>query len=59
MVPERETLFNTLTNNREIIYQQRKRLKNLVDSLQQLRLYNQTNKWSLASESSSTSDIQR
>ncbi|XP_066466849.1 nuclear pore complex protein Nup214 [Tiliqua scincoides] len=58
MVPERETLFNTLTNNREIIYQQRKRLKNLVDSLQQLRLYNQTNKWSLSSESSSPSGIQ-
>eukprot|EP00069_Balaena_mysticetus_P006642 bmy_05352T0 len=42
LVPERETLFNTLANNREIINQQRKRLNHLVDSLQQLRLYNQT-----------------
>ncbi|KAM6183933.1 nuclear pore complex protein Nup214 [Erethizon dorsatum] len=47
LVPERETLFNTLANNREIINQQRKRLNHLVDSLQQLRLYNQTFQWSL------------
>ncbi|XP_057576345.1 nuclear pore complex protein Nup214 isoform X3 [Hippopotamus amphibius kiboko] len=47
VVPERETLFNTLANNREIINQQRKRLNHLVDSLQQLRLYNQTSQWSL------------
>ncbi|KAM5186777.1 nuclear pore complex protein Nup214 isoform 1-T1 [Callospermophilus lateralis] len=49
LVPERETLFNTLANNREIINQQRKRLNHLVDSLQQLRLYNQTSQWSLPS----------
>ncbi|XP_023371883.1 nuclear pore complex protein Nup214 isoform X2 [Otolemur garnettii] len=49
LVPERETLFNTLANNREIINQQRKRLNHLVDSLQQLRLYNQTSPWSLPS----------
>ncbi|XP_019494095.1 PREDICTED: nuclear pore complex protein Nup214 isoform X2 [Hipposideros armiger] len=49
LVPERETLFNTLANNREIINQQRKRLNHLVDSLQQLRLYNQTSRWSLPS----------
>ncbi|XP_040819772.1 nuclear pore complex protein Nup214 isoform X1 [Ochotona curzoniae] len=47
LVPERETLFNTLANNREIINQQRKRLNQLVDSLQHLRLYNQTSQWSL------------
>ncbi|XP_033614947.1 nuclear pore complex protein Nup214 isoform X2 [Fukomys damarensis] len=47
LVPERETLFNTLANHREIINQQRKRLNHLVDSLQQLRLYNQTFQWSL------------
>ncbi|KAB0407108.1 hypothetical protein E2I00_004264, partial [Balaenoptera physalus] len=47
LVPERETLFNTLANNREIINQQRKRLNHLVDSLQQLRLYNQTSQWGL------------
>ncbi|XP_012576864.1 PREDICTED: nuclear pore complex protein Nup214 isoform X1 [Condylura cristata] len=49
LVPERETLFNTLANNREIINQQRKRLNHLVDSLQQLRLYNQTSQWGLSS----------
>nr|XP_045005847.1 nuclear pore complex protein Nup214 isoform X2 [Jaculus jaculus] len=49
LVPERETLFNTLANNREIINQQRKRLNHLVDTLQQLRLYNQTSPWSLPS----------
>ncbi|XP_008055642.1 nuclear pore complex protein Nup214 [Carlito syrichta] len=47
LVPERETLFNTLANNREIINQQRKRLSHLADSLQQLRLYNQTSTWTL------------
>ncbi|XP_045877972.1 nuclear pore complex protein Nup214 isoform X5 [Meles meles] len=55
LVPERETLFNTLANNREIINQQRKRLNHLVDSLQQLRLYNQTSQWSLPSDVSSQS----
>lgn len=49
LVPERETLFNTLANNREIINQQRKRLNHLVDSLRQLRLYNQTSPWNLPS----------
>ncbi|XP_045419677.1 nuclear pore complex protein Nup214 isoform X4 [Lemur catta] len=55
LVPERETLFNTLANNREIINQQRKRLNHLVDSLQQLRLYNQTSPWSLSSAGASQS----
>uniref|UniRef100_A0A8U8BYE3 Nuclear pore complex protein Nup214 n=1 Tax=Geospiza parvula TaxID=87175 RepID=A0A8U8BYE3_GEOPR len=50
IVPERETLFNTLANNREIINQQRKRLNHLVNSLQQLRLYNQTSQWSVPSD---------
>ncbi|XP_034968542.1 nuclear pore complex protein Nup214 isoform X2 [Zootoca vivipara] len=61
LVPERETLFNALTNNREIIDQQLKRLKDLVGSLQELRLYNQTPRWSLStttSSSSSSSSIQ-
>ncbi|ETE68255.1 Nuclear pore complex protein, partial [Ophiophagus hannah] len=44
-VPERETLFNALTNNREIINQQRKRLKKLVDGLYELRLYNHVTQW--------------
>uniref|UniRef100_A0A8C0U1V7 Nuclear pore complex protein Nup214 n=1 Tax=Cyanistes caeruleus TaxID=156563 RepID=A0A8C0U1V7_CYACU len=52
IVPERETLFNTLANNREIINQQRKRLNHLVNSLQQLRLYNQTSQWSVPSDTS-------
>ncbi|XP_062063346.1 nuclear pore complex protein Nup214 isoform X2 [Lepus europaeus] len=58
LVPERETLFNTLANNREIINQQRKRLNQLVDSLQHLRLYNQTSRWSLPSAVSSQSSTQ-
>uniref|UniRef100_A0A8C8S6L1 Nuclear pore complex protein Nup214 n=1 Tax=Pelusios castaneus TaxID=367368 RepID=A0A8C8S6L1_9SAUR len=58
IVPERETLFNTLANNREIINQQRKRLNHLVDSLQQLRLYNQTSQWSMPSDTSSLSSAQ-
>lgn len=56
IVPERETLFNTLANNREIINQQRKRLNHLVDSLQQLRLYNQTSPWNRPSTLSTQSD---
>ncbi|KAL6061896.1 hypothetical protein STEG23_031515, partial [Scotinomys teguina] len=56
LVPERETLFNTLANNREIINQQRKRLNHLVDSLQQLRLYNQTSPWNLPSTLSTQSN---
>uniref|UniRef100_A0A7N5K4W5 Nucleoporin 214 n=1 Tax=Ailuropoda melanoleuca TaxID=9646 RepID=A0A7N5K4W5_AILME len=58
LVPERETLFNTLANNREIISQQRKRLNHLVNSLQQLRLYNQTSQWSLPSDVTSQSECQ-
>uniref|UniRef100_A0A5F8GD67 Nuclear pore complex protein Nup214 n=1 Tax=Monodelphis domestica TaxID=13616 RepID=A0A5F8GD67_MONDO len=58
LVPERETLFNTLANNREIINQQRKRLNHLVNSLQQLRLYNQTSQWSIPNDSPSQSSTQ-
>ncbi|XP_010157597.1 PREDICTED: nuclear pore complex protein Nup214, partial [Eurypyga helias] len=58
IVPERETLFNTLANNREIISQQRKRLNQLMNSLQQLRLYNQTSQWSVPSDPSSLSSAQ-
>uniref|UniRef100_A0A8C9LEQ4 Nuclear pore complex protein Nup214 n=2 Tax=Pavo cristatus TaxID=9049 RepID=A0A8C9LEQ4_PAVCR len=58
IVPERETLFNTLANNREIINQQKKRLNQLVNSLQQLRLYNQTSQWSVPSDTSSLSSAQ-
>ncbi|OXB69099.1 hypothetical protein ASZ78_009575 [Callipepla squamata] len=58
LVPERETLFNTLANNREIINQQKKRLNQLVNSLQQLRLYNQISQWSVPSDTSSLSSAQ-
>ncbi|XP_034283006.1 nuclear pore complex protein Nup214 isoform X1 [Pantherophis guttatus] len=57
-VPERETLFNALTNNREIIHQQRKRLKKLVDSLYELRLYNQVTPWNGSAPVSSHTSIQ-
>ncbi|XP_063172491.1 nuclear pore complex protein Nup214 isoform X2 [Candoia aspera] len=58
VVPERETLFNALTNNREIINQQRKRLKKLVDSLYELRLYNQVSQWNVSAPTSSRTSIQ-
>ncbi|XP_030063669.1 nuclear pore complex protein Nup214 isoform X2 [Microcaecilia unicolor] len=58
LVPERETLFNALANNREIINQQRQRLNQLVESLQQLRLYNQTSQWSSTSDTTSQSSSQ-
>ncbi|XP_056394668.1 nuclear pore complex protein Nup214 [Hyla sarda] len=49
-VSDRETLFNTLANNQEIINQQRQRIKQLMDSLSQLRLYNCTSQWSVIGE---------
>ncbi|XP_044125115.1 nuclear pore complex protein Nup214 isoform X1 [Bufo gargarizans] len=52
-VSDRETLFNTLANNREIINQQRQRLNQLMDSLYHLRLYNCTSKWKVTSDESS------
>ncbi|KAM8934287.1 nuclear pore complex protein Nup214 [Pelodytes ibericus] len=58
IVPERETLFNTLANNREIINQQRQRLNQLVDNLQQLRLYNQTSQWNAPREESSSQSFE-
>ncbi|XP_058015630.1 nuclear pore complex protein Nup214 isoform X2 [Ahaetulla prasina] len=57
-VPERETLFNALTNNREIINQQRKRLKKLVDNLYELRLYNRVTPWNASAPGSSPTSIQ-
>ncbi|XP_075434813.1 nuclear pore complex protein Nup214 isoform X3 [Ascaphus truei] len=57
IIPERETLFNTLANNQEIINQQRQRLNQLVENLQQLRLYNQTSQWSMPCEDSSIQSI--
>ncbi|XP_071981713.1 nuclear pore complex protein Nup214 isoform X2 [Engystomops pustulosus] len=59
-VSDRETLFNTLANNREIINQQRQRLNQLVESLYRLRLYNCTSQWSMTSEelSSHSNDVE-
>ncbi|XP_066436303.1 nuclear pore complex protein Nup214 isoform X2 [Eleutherodactylus coqui] len=51
-VSDRETLFNTLANNREIINQQWQRLNQLMESLYQLRLYNCTSQWSVTNEES-------
>ncbi|XP_053551762.1 nuclear pore complex protein Nup214 isoform X2 [Bombina bombina] len=58
VVPERETLFNTLANNLEIINQQKRRLNQLVDSLQKLRLYNQTSQWNTPIEESSSKNFE-
>uniref|UniRef100_A0A4W3J9Q0 Nuclear pore complex protein Nup214 n=1 Tax=Callorhinchus milii TaxID=7868 RepID=A0A4W3J9Q0_CALMI len=51
ILPEREVLFNALAGNREIINQQSKRLNQLINGLQQLRMYNETSKWSVTHES--------
>ncbi|XP_043914125.1 nuclear pore complex protein Nup214 [Protopterus annectens] len=51
IAPEREILFHTLANNKEIINQQRQRLDKLVKNLHHLRLYNQTSQWSMPSDS--------
>ncbi|KAM4695641.1 nuclear pore complex protein Nup214 isoform 1-T1 [Rhinophrynus dorsalis] len=59
IVPACETLYNTLANNREIINQQRQRLNQLVDSLQQLRLYNQTSQWDMPQEDSGNQSLER
>ncbi|XP_039620325.1 nuclear pore complex protein Nup214 isoform X2 [Polypterus senegalus] len=45
IVPERESLFSTLANHRDIINQERQRLCMVMDSLQKLRLYNKTSQW--------------
>ncbi|XP_062815098.1 nuclear pore complex protein Nup214 isoform X2 [Anolis carolinensis] len=58
VVPERETLFSALTNNREIINQQRKRLQGLVGGLQELRLYSRTPAWGRPGPPSPPSNVQ-
>ncbi|XP_040208998.1 nuclear pore complex protein Nup214 isoform X2 [Rana temporaria] len=52
VVPQRETLFNTLASHQEIISQQRQRLNQQVDKLQELGLYNQTSQWTVQMDSS-------
>ncbi|MGH0163273.1 UNVERIFIED_CONTAM: hypothetical protein FKN15_044633 [Acipenser sinensis] len=58
VVPERESLFNTLANNRDIINQQRQKLTHIVNNLQELRLYNKTSQWRMPSEPSTLSSDQ-
>lgn len=58
IAPERETLFYTLANNKEIINQQRQRLDKLVRSLHHLRLYNQTSQWNMPSDSTVNDSVQ-
>ncbi|XP_041098678.1 nuclear pore complex protein Nup214 [Polyodon spathula] len=58
VVPERESLFNTLANNRDIISQQRQKLAQIVNNLQELRLYNKTSQWRVPSEPSTLSSDQ-
>ncbi|XP_041050399.1 nuclear pore complex protein Nup214 [Carcharodon carcharias] len=45
LLPEREVLFNALSSHHEIITQQDKKIDELINSLQNLRIYNQTSKW--------------
>ncbi|KAM4019001.1 nuclear pore complex protein Nup214 isoform 2-T2 [Anomaloglossus baeobatrachus] len=57
IVSDRETLFNTLANNQEIIQQQKRRLHELVETLSKLRLYNCTSQWSNEEFSSHSNDL--
>ncbi|XP_077140814.1 nuclear pore complex protein Nup214 isoform X3 [Ranitomeya variabilis] len=57
-VSDRETLFNTLANNQEIIKQQKTRLNQLVETLTKLRLYNCTSQWTNEEFSSPSNDVE-
>ncbi|XP_068104960.1 nuclear pore complex protein Nup214 isoform X2 [Hyperolius riggenbachi] len=54
-VPQRETLFNTLANNQEIINQEKRRLNQLIGNMQKLGLYNQTSQWRIEEDSANRS----
>ncbi|XP_067826031.1 nuclear pore complex protein Nup214 isoform X2 [Heptranchias perlo] len=56
LLPEREVLFNALASHHEIINQQNKKINELVNSLQNLRIYNQTSKWCVPSDKCLQSD---
>ncbi|XP_048469506.1 nuclear pore complex protein Nup214 isoform X2 [Rhincodon typus] len=56
LLPEREVLFNALASHHEIITQQDKKINELIDSLQNLRIYNQTSKWCVPNEKCLLSD---
>ncbi|XP_051971598.1 nuclear pore complex protein Nup214 isoform X2 [Xyrauchen texanus] len=54
IVPEREALFTALTNNLDIINQQKQRLDQLTSDLHKLKLYRRTAVWSYPSQTPST-----
>ncbi|GCB66502.1 hypothetical protein scyTo_0013582, partial [Scyliorhinus torazame] len=56
VLPEREVLFNALASHHEIITQQDKKINELINSLQNLRIYNQTSKWCVPSDTCLQSD---
>ncbi|XP_078407404.1 uncharacterized protein nup214 [Cetorhinus maximus] len=56
LLPEREVLFNALSSHHEIITQQDKRIDELINSLQNLRIYNQTSKWCMPNDKCLQSD---
>ncbi|OCT56265.1 hypothetical protein XELAEV_18000373mg, partial [Xenopus laevis] len=58
IIPERETLFNSLANHQEIINQQRPKLEQLVENLQKLRLYNQISQWNVPDSSTKSFDVE-
>ncbi|KAM9324315.1 nuclear pore complex protein Nup214 [Gastrophryne carolinensis] len=52
VVPQRPALFIRLSEHQEMITQQKQRLKEVLSSLQKLRLYNQTSQWNNQMEDS-------
>ncbi|XP_078082363.1 uncharacterized protein nup214 isoform X2 [Mustelus asterias] len=56
VLPEREVLFNALASHHEIITQQDKKINELISSLQNLRIYNQTSKWCIPDDRCLESD---
>ncbi|XP_069774712.1 nuclear pore complex protein Nup214-like isoform X2 [Narcine bancroftii] len=50
LLPEREVLFNALASHHEIINQQDKKINELINSLQNLRIYNQTSRWCMPND---------
>lgn len=56
VVPGREGLFNTLSNNLCIINQQKNRLDQLIQELSALRLYSKTTAPTINQNTAATSD---
>ncbi|XP_051544894.1 nuclear pore complex protein Nup214 isoform X2 [Myxocyprinus asiaticus] len=57
IVPEREALFTALSNNLDIINQQKQRLDQLTSDLHKLKLYRRSAVWSYPSQTPSTPSI--